>query len=107
MDIGARVKQLRESQHMTHYQLYKLTGIPLSHIKNIEETGIKPRFDTICLLAEGLGCSLPEFFNEDHSTYYLNEDEKNLISVYRHLKPVQKPLIKIFADALDNANNKR
>ena len=106
MDIGARVKQLRESQHMTHYQLYKLTGIPLSHIKKIEQTGIKPRLDTICLLAEGLGCSLPEFFNEDRSAHYLNEDEKNLISVYRRLTPVQKPLIKILADAFDSANKR-
>lgn len=106
MDIGARVKQLRESQHMTQYQLYKLTGIPQSHLKKIEKTGVKPRFDTICLLAEALGCSLSEFFNEDRSAFYLNEDEKNLITVYRRLQPTQKPLIQMFADALDNANKR-
>lgn len=104
MKIGNRLTHLREARHMTPYMLAKQTGIPQSHLTKIEKDNVTPRLDTVCLLADALGCTLSEFFNEDTSTFYLTEDEQALITVYRQLQPVQQPLIKMFADALDNAN---
>ena len=106
MHFGSRLKELRESQNLSRYQLEKLSGFTQTHLKIMEETELNPRLDTICTLAKALGCSLPEFFGKNHTSFSLNEDEKALLTVFRRLDPTQQELVQSFADSLYNANQK-
>jgi transcriptional regulator with XRE-family HTH domain len=106
MHFGSRRKELRESQNLSRYQLEKLTGFTQTHLKIMEETALNPRLDTICTLAEALGYSLPEFFSDKHTAFYLNEEEKELLTAFRRLDQTQQALVQSFAESLYIANQK-
>ena len=85
MDIGRKLRSLREAKEMTIYKLSKETGISQNHIGGIELGKRQPTFDTLSRLLSPLGVSLSEFFNEDTEAFYLSSDEKRLIKNYRCL----------------------
>lgn len=99
MEIGEKLKKLRESKQMTMYRLTQMTGVSGHHIKCIEEGVRQPTVDTLRRLAAALGYSLPELFNDsDSQCSYLSERERQLIENFRRL-PKEK------ADALLTLSN--
>ncbi len=58
MDIGMRVKQLREEQRLSQYDLSKLAGVQQSTISYIEIGEKNPSVDTAIKLANALGVDL-------------------------------------------------
>lgn len=99
MEIGEKLKKLREGKQMTIYRLTQITGVSGHHIKCIEEGVRQPTVETLRRLAVALGYSLPELFNDSDSQYsYLSERERQLIENFRRL-PKEK------ADALLTLSN--
>ena len=85
INIGNKLRSIRETKGMTIYKLSKETGISQNHIGGIELGKRQPTFDTLSRLLSPLGVTLSEFFNEDTETLYLSDDEKRLIENYRCL----------------------
>lgn len=99
MEIGEKLKMLREGKQITMYRLTQMTGISGHHIKRIEEGVRQPTVETLRRLAVALGSSLPELFNDsDNQCSYLSEGERQLVENFRRLSKEK-------ADALLNISN--
>lgn len=93
MEIGKKLRKLREDRNMSMYRLTQITGVSGHHIKGIEEGTRQPTVETLQRLTAALGASLAEIFNDDMQSCYLSERERQLIENFRRL-PEEK------ADAL-------
>lgn len=85
MNIGKRLRTIRESKKITIYRISKETGISQNHISGIELGKRQPTIDTLIRLIEPLGITLAELFNEDGEAVFLSEEEKTLLESYRCL----------------------
>lgn len=85
MNIGARLRSLREAKNITIYKLAKETGISQNHISGIELGKRQPTLETLTRLLAPLDLTLVELFNEDTEVMYPSKEEKQLIENYRHL----------------------
>ena len=95
MDIAKRLKTVRNSKKLSIYKLSQLSDVSESQIRNIERGNSNPSFETLSKLAEHLGLSLADLFNETEDVSYLSNDEKELVECFR-LLPKEK------SDALMN-----
>lgn len=89
---------------MNPYTLAKRAGMSQTHVQNIIASSVQPNIQTITKLTRALDCTLPEFFNEDPDQFYLTEDEKQLLSLFRRLDVKQKPHIIQLVDSVLEAN---
>lgn len=83
MQVGEKLKMLREDRGMSMYRLTQLTGISGHHIKGIENGTRQPTIETLSKLVAALGSSLVEIFNDNEECSYLTDDERRLIENYR------------------------
>ena len=83
MDIGKRLQDIRQKKQISVYRLSQDTGISTSHINSIERGEKHPSVETLCRLIKPLGISMSEFFNEENTIAYLNDDEKEIVEFYR------------------------
>lgn len=95
MDIAKRLKTVRNSKKLSIYKLSQLSDVSESQIRNIERGNSNPSFETLSKLAEPLGLSLADLFNETEEVSYLSNQEKELVDCFRML-PTEK------SDALMN-----
>lgn len=89
MEMGERLRCIRESKKMTIYKLSQETGISHNHISDLERGVRKPSVETIRRLITPLGITLSEFFNEDGEIIYLSQREQELIYNFRALPSKQ------------------
>lgn len=85
MNIGERLRFIRESKKITIYRLSKETGVSQNHISGIELGKRQPTIDMLIRLTKPLGITLSELFNESDNNISLSENEKELIVNYRCL----------------------
>lgn len=74
MDIGKRVKFLREIIGLSGRSLALKTGFDPSQINKIEHNVNKPSIDALEKICGVLGITLSEFFNEGPTTNYFPPD---------------------------------
>lgn len=98
MDIGKKLRKLREDKNMSMYRLTQITGVSGHHIKGIEEGTRQPTIETLGRLTVALGSSLAEIFNDDTECTYLSEKERHLIENLRMMSEEK-------ADALINMSD--
>jgi transcriptional regulator with XRE-family HTH domain len=63
MNIGQLLKQLREEKGLTQIELEKQSGVSQPVISRIEKSNGIPRFDTVCMISDGLGISPKEIWD--------------------------------------------
>lgn len=85
MSIAEKLKTLRKTKNISVYQLSKLSGVSETHIRDLERGDRNPSFDTLKRLAEPLGISLSELFNENADVMYLSDEEKEVVDCFRQL----------------------
>lgn len=85
MEIGERLRNLREAKKMTIYKLSQETGISHNHISDLERGARKPSVDTLRRLIVPLGITLSELFSDNEEVTYLSEKERQLIENFRTL----------------------
>ncbi len=107
MDVGKRIKELREALGLTGVGLAKKAGIKQSTLYSIEAEGVQPTIPTLEAICQGLGISLSDFFKEN--TLPGNEDM--LIATYlgnqiASLPENRKKLIKELIDDWENSGVK-
>ncbi len=84
MDLGKRIRELRESKCITRYRLTQITGISGQHIKGIEQGSRQPTIETLEKLIVPLGVTMSELFN-DGERAFLSERERLLVENFRTL----------------------
>lgn len=64
INVGQRIKQLREAQGLTVNKLANLSGISQSHLREIELGNKNPTVETLSYFCESLNITLSDFFKE-------------------------------------------
>ena len=99
MNLGERIKELREGKGITRYRLTQITGISGHHIKGIEEGTRQPTIETLEKMIVPLGVTLAELFNEGDAAY-LSDREKQLIEDFRTLSNEKSDALLFISEAL-------
>ncbi len=100
MEVGKKLKKLREDKKMSMYRLTQITGVSGHHIKGIENGTRQPTIETLNRLVLALGSSLAEIFNDDTQCSYLNEKERRLIENFRTLSDEKADVLLSLSDVL-------
>ncbi len=93
MEIGERLRCIREAKGMTIYKLSQETGIAHNHISDLERGTRKPSVETLRRLGVPLGITLSELFSDGEDVSYLSEKEVQLIQSFRTLSNHQADII--------------
>lgn len=64
MEVGKRLKELREKRGLTVNKLANLAGLSQSFLREIELGNKTPTVESLSYFCDSLGISLSEFFSE-------------------------------------------
>ena len=101
MEVGKKLRKLREDKKMSMYRLTQMTGVSGHHIKGIEEGTRQPTIETLERLTVALGSSLAEIFNDDTECTYLTEKERRLIENFRIMSVEKADALLAMSDVLN------
>lgn len=101
MEIGKKLRKLREDKNMSMYRLTQITGVSGHHIKGIEEGTRQPTIETLNRLTVALGSSLAEIFNNDTECTYLSPKERQLIENFRKMSEEKADSLLNMSDVLN------
>ncbi|MCM1227421.1 MAG: helix-turn-helix domain-containing protein [Clostridium sp.] len=65
MDVGKRIKTLREAKGLTVNKLANIAGISQSFLRDVELGNKNPTVETLSYFCDALGVSLSDFFDEN------------------------------------------
>ena len=86
MNVGVRIKELRERSGFTQNKLAEWAGVSQTHLRRVELGQQDITIGQLQMVCDGLGVTLAEFFN-------VAEKEENLSGVIAKLTPEQKQLL--------------
>ena len=98
MNIGQKIKAIRESQNISMNSLSKICEVSQANLSRIESGQQQPAFDTLERIITALGFTIADFFSTDNSE--LESDLKRLIDIIRTLKPQQKQALQVFLEQM-------
>lgn len=105
MDIGKRLKDVRDRKKISIYKLSQESQVSESHIRNLER-GIKSAtVETLEMLVTHLNMTMSEFFNENNDISYLTPKEKVLLEYFRTLPTETSDIVIEFCEKLYKNNN--
>ncbi|HBN12648.1 MAG TPA: transcriptional regulator [Clostridiales bacterium] len=93
MDVGKRIKELRERTGFTQNRLAEWAGVSQTHLRRVELGQQDITIGQLQLVCDGLGISLAEFFNS-------GEETETLTDVIAKLTPKQKQLLTEFLKSI-------
>ncbi len=70
MNVGERIKKLREEAGYTVNKLANMAGISQSFLRDIELGNKNPTVETLSYFCDALKISLSDFFNEEENEIY-------------------------------------
>lgn len=91
VNVGQRIREIRESIKMSGNQLAKLSGIGQSTVSAIENGTNQPTVETLQRICDALGVSLSDFFSEDRQV----QDDR-----VARLRPEQRQALEKFLETL-------
>lgn len=94
MDIGKRLKDLRERSGFTQNKLAEWSGVSQTHLRRVELGQQDITVGHLSLICDGLGITLAEFFDG-------NDDRDELAEAIARLTPRQKQLLADFLKGLE------
>lgn len=86
MDVGNRVKQLREQNKYSQNYLADIAGISQTHLRRVELGTADITVGHLQLVCDALGISLKDFFN-------VSEEQEDISSAISNLTPKQRNLL--------------
>lgn len=93
MNVGQRIKDLRERSGFTQNRLAEWSGVSQTHLRRVELGQQDITIGQLQLVCDGLGVTLAEFFN-------VGEETENLSDVISKLTPKQKQLLAEFLKSI-------
>lgn len=86
MNVGQRIKEIRERAGFTQNKLAEWAGVSQTHLRRVEIGQSDITVGHLQLICDGLGITLAEFFNVGNET-------ENLSDLIAKLTPKQKQLL--------------
>lgn len=98
MDIGTRIKQIRETKGYSINKLANKAGVSQSYLRDIELGSKNPTVAFISLLCEQLEITLKDFFNDSEETPFENEP---LVQRIYQMTPMQREKLLDFLNSFE------
>lgn len=99
MKILDKIRILQGERNWTDYKLAQEADIPYGTLAAMFQRGTPPKVDTLQSICNAFGITLSQFFLENEESEILNENEKEMLKVFRRLSPKQqKALIDVFEE---------
>lgn len=96
-----RIKNICKSRNWSVYRLAKESGVAYSSLSNMFKRNTEPTLPTLVSLCKGLNISLSDFFSDnDLEIIPLNDDTKELLTMYNNLSKKSKCLAKTYIKGL-------
>ena len=86
MDVGNRIKQLREQNKYSQNYLADIAGISQTHLRRVELGTADITVGHLQLVCDALGISLKDFFN-------VSGEQEDISSAISNLTPKQRNLL--------------
>lgn len=93
MDVGNRIKQLREQNKYSQNYLADIAGISQTHLRRVELGTADITVGHLQLVCDALGISLKDFFN-------VSEEQGDISSAISNLTPKQRNLLLEFLKSI-------
>lgn len=93
MDVGARIRELREKAGFTQNRLAEWAGVSQTHLRRVELGQQDITVGQLGLVCDGLGVTLSEFFN-------VAEERETFSEAIAKLTPKQKQLLMEFLKSI-------
>lgn len=93
MNIGERIRELREGAGFTQNKLADWAGVSQTHLRRVERGEADITVGHLRLICDALQISLKDFFN-------VNDDAEDLTAAIAHLSPKQRQLLLSFLKSL-------
>lgn len=90
MDINKKIERLCYQRGWSMYDLAQEACITQSTLTSMIKRGNPPKIDTLTRICEAFGITLSQFFMEDEQIEILNQNEKELIELFRNLSDSKK-----------------
>ncbi|CCQ95319.1 Helix-turn-helix domain protein [[Clostridium] ultunense Esp] len=105
MDVGKRIKQLREQHNMTSSELAKLCNTSQPVISKLENGHRIPDVPTLKKICEVFGITLAEFFAPEGVEKPIeNNNLQELVNSAKHLNPEQIKSLSKFLKTITSKN---
>ncbi|SMC31731.1 helix-turn-helix domain-containing protein [Sporomusa malonica] len=98
MNVGQKIKEIRESQNVSMNSLAKRCEVSQANLSRIESGQQQPAFDTLERIIAALGFTLIDFFSTDNSE--LEPDLKHLSIIIRTLSIEQRRALLVFLEQM-------
>ncbi len=89
MEIGERIKELRQKKGITVNKLANLSGVSQSYLRDIELGNKQPTVEYLSYICDALGISLSRFFSDEKEINELDilldnltEKQKSLLAEF-------------------------
>lgn len=93
MEVGQRIRELRERAGFTQNGLAEWAGVSQTHLRRVELGQQDITVGQLGLVCDGLGVTLSEFFN-------VAEEQETLSDVIAKLTPKQRQLLLDFLKSI-------
>lgn len=93
MDVGTRIKQLRDQNKYSQNYLADIAGISQTHLRRVELGTADITVGHLQLVCDALGISLKDFFN-------VSEEQEDISSAISNLTPKQRNLLLEFLKSI-------
>lgn len=93
MDVQNRLRELMEQRSWSAYRLAKQAGLSETTISNLFKRGQLPTIYTLERICDAFGITLCQFFAEKDETVMLNDEQKEVLSLWAALSDKNKELI--------------
>lgn len=93
MDVGNRIKQLREQNKYSQNYLADIAGISQTHLRRVELGTADITVGHLQLVCDALGISLKDFFN-------VSEEQEDISASISNLTPKQRNLLLEFLKSI-------
>lgn len=96
MNVGERLKELREKSGYTVNRLANMAGISQSYLRDIELGNKNPTVETLSYFCDALNISLKDFFDVDNAAV-----TPTLMTAAAKLSPAQQNLLAQFLNSFE------
>lgn len=98
MNIGRRVKELREMNHIKSGEFANMVGVSPVFLSYIENGAKKPSYETLEKICAALNISLSQFFSEGEEPIALTPELKDLLDNAKQLSPDKIAILNNFIE---------
>lgn len=106
--VANRLRELCRDQGITKYRLAQLTNLSQTTLANIMNAKSSPTIQTLELICDALGISVPQFFHSTDPFQDLSDEQQDLLKGWSGLNEEKRRLLLTFIHSLqDDCNHEQ